>query len=159
MSDIWLMMKVKADRIRWNWNEHGQVQWFICGFTLNCWDSNQSAWWLRRVDWDGLDVRNKKMMHCPRKTWWGGVNKDMKSFSLSCISVLSYILVWDQCLVAIKYWMFCLQCVHCIIDLSSDECYPSYCCCCCCWWWWWWWWWCGESDSANTMRAQYQFAV
>ena len=65
----------------------------------NCWDGSYAAWWLRRVDWCGLDtvsveiillsqaLRNdegKCTVYLVRqviwKIWWDDVKEDMKGF-------------------------------------------------------------------------------
>jgi len=55
----WNMKKIQ------NWNEHDKIDvWVYLKKQIweNCWDWNQSVWWLRKVDWDGLDTWNMKMI-------------------------------------------------------------------------------------------------
>jgi len=66
----------------------------------NCWDWNQSVWWLRKLDWDGLVTWNIRMiltgLHVDndgmegtkqrerlRKPWCDVVKENVKRFGLS----------------------------------------------------------------------------
>ena len=90
----WWKWRTKSSwtELKWAWSDE---MWKKCEEIAeleNCWDWNQSSWWLRRADWDGLDVWNVKAMligssvvwkwsYMELNTWWYILTQGMKSLA------------------------------------------------------------------------------